>query len=72
MISAAIEQSKARIRDAVKRPGITKTMLAERAGIHVNTLVGLGEDSWSCSIKTLEALDAAVADIERNSSAALS
>ncbi len=53
------------IRDAVSRVGIQKKDLAERAGLHPNTLNGLERDEWNPQWVTLSKLCTAVADIKR-------
>lgn len=53
MVSASIE----RIRAHLKRPGVTKKGLADKAGLHPNTLQGIEDASWNPSATTLIALE---------------
>lgn len=53
MISDTIE----RLRDALKRPGFTKKLLAEKASIHPNTLLGCESDNWNPTLSTLRAIE---------------
>lgn len=50
----------AEVRDAIARQAITKTELAQRAGVHANTLAKIDSDEWSPRWKTLVALCLAV------------
>lgn len=61
-----------RLRAALKKPGITKRLLAEKAGLHHNTLLGCEADEWNPKASTLMALephlpelDGVVADADR-------
>lgn len=51
------------IRDAVARQGITKKELAERAGVHPNTLANIELPNWSPRWNTLERLCRAADEI---------
>lgn len=53
MVTGTIE----RIRAHLKQPGVTKKGLAEKAGLHPNTLQGIEEASWNPSAATLIALE---------------
>ncbi len=46
-----------RIRDHLKVPGVTKKALAEKAGLHPNTLQGIESENWNPSAATLIALE---------------
>lgn len=54
MVSGTIE----RIRAHLRLPGVTKKGLAERAGLHPNTLQGVESDGWNPTAATLIALEA--------------
>jgi transcriptional regulator with XRE-family HTH domain len=53
MVISTIE----RIRDHLKSPGVTKKGLAEKAGLHPNTLQGIEDTGWNPSAATLIALE---------------
>lgn len=61
MITATIE----RIRAHLKQPGVTKKGLAEKAGLHPNTLQGIEGHGWNPSAATLIALEAQLPPTER-------
>lgn len=46
-----------RIRAHLREPGVTKKALAEKAGLHPNTLQGVEGDRWNPSAATLIALE---------------
>lgn len=46
-----------RLRAALKLPGFTKKGLAEKAGIHANTLLGCESDDWNPTANTLKAIE---------------
>jgi DNA-binding XRE family transcriptional regulator len=46
-----------RLRAALKLPGITKKALAQKAGLHANTLLGCESDDWNPTLNTLKALE---------------
>lgn len=46
-----------RLRAAIRQPGITKKGLAEKAGIHPNTLLGCELDTWNPTLNTLRAIE---------------
>lgn len=46
-----------RIRSHLREPGVTKKGLAEKAGLHPNTLQGVDGDRWNPSAATLIALE---------------
>lgn len=54
-----------RIRDFLKRRGVTKSLLAGAAGVHPNTLRTVHDAEWNPTAKTLDALDAAVSRLEK-------
>lgn len=47
-----------RIRAYVQLSGVTKKGLAEDAGLHPNTLIGMEDSGWNPTLKTLMALEA--------------
>lgn len=60
-----LEKSRARIMDLLGRPHMTKAMLAERAGVHRNTLNGVENGAWNPRVKTLEKIMGAVERLEK-------
>lgn len=46
-----------RLRAALKEPGFTKRALAEKAGIHPNTLLGCEGADWNPTLATLKAIE---------------
>lgn len=59
-----IDQATARIAALLRRPGMTKVLLADSAKVHPNTLRGLGPD-WNPKAQTLERIMDAVARLEK-------
>ena len=53
------------VRDAIQRSAIPKKDLAERAGLHPNTLTGVERPSWSPRWDTLVKLCTAGDEIKR-------
>lgn len=53
MVSETIE----RLRAALNQPGVTRRLLAEKAGIHRNTLIGCQRPDWNPKASTLIALE---------------
>lgn len=53
MVNDTIEQ----LRRALRLPGFTKKGLAEKAGLHPNTLLGCESDDWNPTAKTLRAIE---------------
>lgn len=51
--------------DLLGRPHMTKAMLAERAGVHRNTLNGVENGAWNPRVKTLEKIMGAVERLEK-------
>ena len=60
-----LEKSRARIRALLGRPHMTKALLADRAGVHRNTLNGVESDDWNPQAKTLQSIMAAVERLEK-------
>lgn len=53
MVTDLIQQ----LRTALKQPGFTKKGLAEKAGLHPNTLLGCEGDEWNPTANTLRAIE---------------
>jgi transcriptional regulator with XRE-family HTH domain len=53
MVTETIE----RIRLVIRDKAITKSALAERAGLHPNTLQGVERDDWNPTASTLKAIE---------------
>lgn len=53
-----------RIRAALRQKGVTATALANKAGLHRNTLYGIERDDWNPTAATLKALEPHLATIE--------
>lgn len=53
MVTDTIEQ----LRRALKTPGFTKKALAEKAGLHPNTLLGCEQEDWNPTANTLRAIE---------------
>lgn len=60
-----IDKCQTRIIALLKRPGMNKLILADRAGVHPNTLKNMTERGWSPKAVTLEKIMAAVEKFER-------
>lgn len=60
-----IETSRRRILALLERPGMNKVLLADRAGVHRNTLNDVSQANWNPSSQTLDAIMAAVDRLER-------
>lgn len=52
-----VEDTLERVRAALKMPGVTRRALAEKAGIHRNTLNGCDKETWNPQASTLIALE---------------
>lgn len=52
-----VENTIERIRAHLKVRGVTKKALAEKAGLHPNTLQGVDDPSWNPSAATLIAIE---------------
>lgn len=59
-----LEPSRARIAAVLRQPKITKALLAEYAGVHVNSLRDIESPDWNPLVKTLEAIMVAVGKFE--------
>lgn len=55
----------ARIAALLERPGMTKTLLAQAAGVHRNTLDACEEWYWNPQKQTLDKIMAAVERLEK-------
>lgn len=53
-----------RLRDALKRPGITKRSLTRDAGLHKHTLLGCERDDWDPKMSTIRKLEAVLPPLE--------
>lgn len=60
-----LEKSRTRILALLDRPHMTKALIAERAGVHRNTLNGVENGHWNPRAKTLEAIMGAVERLEK-------
>lgn len=60
-----IEKARARIKAQLDRPGMTKVLLADRAGVHRNTLNGYEDEGWNPNAQTLEAIMRVVEKLEK-------
>lgn len=60
-----LEKHRSRIMSLLDRPGVNKVLLADRAGVHRNTLNGIEQASWNPTSNTLEAIMAAVERLEK-------
>lgn len=57
--------ARTRIRALLDRPGMNKVLLADRAGVHRNTLNDIENEDWNPTAKTLEAILKAVERLEK-------
>lgn len=48
------------VRDRVLSSGITKRDLAARAGLHVNTMIGIDKPGWNPTVETIRKLERAI------------
>lgn len=53
-----------RVRAAVKMPGVTARGLAQKAGLHRNTLIKIDREDWNPSASILKALEPWIIAIE--------
>ncbi len=65
MVPPMREKARTRIRSLLARPGMNKVLLADRAGVHRNTLNGIDQANWNPTTATLEAVMAAVERLEK-------
>lgn len=54
-----------RIRDYMRRHGMTRTALARAAGLPHTTLLGMMEPGWNPRLKTIRALEAVITKTTR-------
>jgi len=54
-----------RVRAAVKQKGVTARGLAQKAGLHRNTLCNIDRDDWNPTATVLRALESHVIAIEQ-------
>lgn len=54
-----------RVRAAVKQPGVTARGLAQKAGLHRNTLCNIDREGWNPTATVLKALEPHVVAIEQ-------
>ena len=66
MVTDLIQQ----LRTALKQPGFTKRALAEKAGLHPNTLLGCESDEWNPTANTLRAIEPHLPDVSDEAKAA--
>lgn len=55
-----------RLREALQSPGFTKASLAEKAGIHRNTLQGCESEDWNPKWATLQAIEPFLPKVEHS------
>lgn len=60
-----LEKYRTRINALLARPGMNKVLLADRAGVHRNTLNGIEQANWNPTTATLDAIMAAVERLEK-------
>lgn len=60
-----IDKYRTRILALLERPGMNKVLLADRAGVHRNTLNGIEQATWNPTLHTLEAIMSAVERLEK-------
>lgn len=65
MVPTMLDQARSRILSLLDRPGMNKVLLADRAGVHRNTLNGIEQANWNPTASTLEAILAAVDRLEK-------
>lgn len=60
-----LEKSRNRICALLAKPGMNKVLLANKAGVHRNTLIGVEQANWNPTGGTLDAIMAAVPLLEK-------
>ena len=59
------EQDRSRILAFLRKPGMNKVLLANKAGVHRNTLQGVEGAAWNPRSNTLDQIMDAIKRIER-------
>lgn len=65
MVPTMLDKARSRINALLDRPGMNKVLLADRAGVHRNTLNGIEQANWNPTASTLEAIMSAVERLEK-------
>lgn len=60
-----LEQCRRRINALLAQPGMNKVLLANKAGVHRNTLNGVEKADWNPASQTLDSIMGAVERLEK-------
>lgn len=59
-----VEEARTRILTLLAQPGMNKVLLADKAGVHRNTLKSVDDEGWNPKARTLESIMRAVEKLE--------
>lgn len=60
-----VQRTRNRVLAALNETGITKALIARRAGVHRNTLDGVSSANWNPTGETVDALNVALDRLEK-------
>jgi DNA-binding XRE family transcriptional regulator len=65
ILAGMLEKARRRILALLDQPGMNKVLLANKAGVHRNTLNDIEKASWNPAAQTLDAILGAVERLEK-------